>query len=297
MNHRIGGHCQSQNKITAETKTHLFESADYRAESFTNPFVPHIFAKPATLLKTPSGNPFSLFSLHHPITKFKSHSIMTSKRLLFLLGLTTSMNLSSSYTTSSLSPLASSEPRTISTPSTMRKPNAAVEPTNISQVLPIQQQQQQQQQQNEARPRVTYGLGLGKNQPVLGASCSTTANSVTSGEDTPEDVYHAVQFWSGHKTVHNIPSPYENLKRAEKLRADALSQSQAQSQAQSTKPKSSFRHIVPTRLAEDLVSISNHHHFGGEESRGPTMIGNVQAMDLNTPWVEMLIHEQQLKFA
>jgi hypothetical protein len=156
--------------------------------------------------------------------------------------------------------------------------------TKILQILPVQQQQQQQ---TESRPRVTYGLGLGKNQPVTGAS--TTANTKTS-EDTPEDVYHAVQFWTGHKTVHNIPSPYENLKRAEKLMADA------QSQSQPTKPKSSFRHIVPTRLAEDVVSISNHHHVG-EESRGPTMIGNVQAMDLNTPWVEMLIHEQQLKFA
>jgi hypothetical protein len=201
---------------------------------------------------------------------------MTSKRLLFLLGLATGMNLSSSYTTSSLSPLASSEPQIIATPSTMRKPNPVE--TNISQVLPLQQQQQQ----SESR-RVTYALGLGKNQPVLGAS-TRTANIVTS-EETAEDVYQAVQFWTGHKAVRNIPSPYENLKIAEKLMTDAQS-----------KPKSSLRHIVPTRLAQDLLSISNHHHVG-EESRGPTMIGNVQAMDLNTPWVEMLIHEQQLKFA
>jgi hypothetical protein len=190
---------------------------------------------------------------------------MTSKRLLILLSLTTSFNLSSSYTTSSLSPLASSEPQTIAT-STMRKPNHPV---------------QQKQQQNVSH-RVTYSLGLGKNQPVLGAS--TTANTITS-EESVEDVYQAVQFWTGHKAVRNIPSPYENLKVAEKLIADAQSN-----------PKASFRHIVPTRLAQDLLSISNHHHVG-EESRGPTMIGNVQAMDLNTPWVEMLIHEQQLKFA
>jgi hypothetical protein len=157
----------------------------------------------------------------------------------------------------------------------MRKPNPVE--TNISQVLPLQQKQQQ----NESR-RVTYSLGLGKNQPVLGAS--TTANTITS-EENVKDVYQAVQFWTGHKAVRNIPSPYDNLKLAEKLKADAQS-----------KPKSSFRHIVPTRLAQDLLSISNHHHVG-EESRGPTMIGDVQAMDLNTPWVEMLIHEQQLKFA
>jgi hypothetical protein len=199
---------------------------------------------------------------------------MTSKRLLFLLGLTTSMTLSNSYTTSSLSPLASSEPHIIST-STMCKPNPVE--TKISQVLPIQQQQTH----NDSR-RVTYSLGLGKNQPMLGAS--TTANTITS-QETAEDVYQAVQFWTGHKAVRNIPSPYENLKLAEKSMADAQS-----------KPKASFRNIVPTRLAQDLLSISNHHHVG-EDFKGPTMIGNVQAMDLNTPWVEMLIHEQQLKFA
>jgi hypothetical protein len=199
---------------------------------------------------------------------------MTSKRLLILLGLSTSMSLSSSYTTSSLAPLASSEPHMIAT-STMRKPNHVE--TKISQVLP----KQQQQQHNGSR-RGTYALGLGKNQPVLGAS--TTANTVTS-EETAEDVYQAVQFWTGHQAVRNIPSPYENLKVAEKLMADAQS-----------KPKPRSRHIVPTRLAQDLLSISNHHHVG-EESRGPTMVGDVQAMDLNTPWVEMLIHEQQLKFA
>jgi hypothetical protein len=200
----------------------------------------------------------------------KSRSVMTSKRLLILLGLTTSMTLSSSYTTSSLAPLASSEPQI-----TLRKLNPVE--TKISQVLP-----EDQQQQNESR-RVTYALGLGKNQPVLGTL--TTANTVKR-EETAEDVYQAVQFWTGHDSVRNIPSPYDNLKAAEKLMADAQS-----------KPKTRFRHIVPTRFVEDLLSISNHHDVG-EESRGPTMRGDVQAMDLNTPWVEMLIHEQQqLKFA
>jgi hypothetical protein len=155
----------------------------------------------------------------------------------------------------------------------MRKPNSVE--TKISQVLPYQQKQQKK---NESR-RVTYALGLGKNQPVLGAS--TIASTVT-GEETAEQVFQAVQFWTGHEAVRN--TRYENLKAAEKLMADAQSK---------RKPRS--RHIVPTRLVQDLLSISNHHHVG-EESRGPTMFGNVQAMDLNTPWVEMLIHEQQLKF-
>jgi hypothetical protein len=266
MNHRIGGHCQSQNKILAETKT--VEVPIIRAESFTK--------IPSSLL-TFSSHLSPLTSPIHPfiISSSSISSIMTSKRLLFLLGLSTSMNFSNSYTTNSLSPLASSEPHTIAT-STMRKPNPV--DTKISQVLPLQQLQEQ----NESR-RVTYSLGLGKNQPVLGAS--TTANTITS-EETVDDVYQAVQFWTGHKAVRNIPSPNENLKLAEKLKADE----------QSKPPKSSARHIVPTRLAQDLLSISNHHHVG-EESRGPTMIGDVQAMDLNTPWVEMLIHEQQLKFA
>lgn len=200
---------------------------------------------------------------------------MTSKLLLILLGLTTTMNLTSSYSTSSLAPLASSEPQTIARTSTsMRKPKPVE--TKISQILPMQLQQQ-----NESRP-VTYALGLGKNQPVLGSSM--TANRITSAE-TSEDVHQAVQFWTGHNAVNNIPSPYENLKLAENLIAGAQSKSN---------PRPS--HIVPTRLAEDLLSISNNHRVG-EESRGPTVSGDLQAMDLNTPWIEMLIHEQQLKFA
>jgi hypothetical protein len=196
---------------------------------------------------------------------------MTSKRLLILLNFA-SMNLASSYTTSSLAPLATSEPQIIAT-STMRNLNSVE--ANVSQVLP-----QQQQQKNESR-RVTYALGLGKNQPVLGVS--TTANTVPR-EETSEEVYQAAQFWTGHEAVRNIPSPHENLKAAENLMVEAQS-----------KPKPRSRHIVPTRLVQDLLSISNHHHVG-EESRGPTMFGDVQAMDLNTPWVEMLIHEQKLKF-
>jgi hypothetical protein len=194
---------------------------------------------------------------------------MTSKRLVILLGLTSRVDLSSSYASSSLAPHVLSEPKIIARRPTVRKPHSA--DTKNSEVLA---------QQLHERRRVTYALGLGKNQPMLGAS--TTGGTVV-GEEIAEEVYQAVQFWTEHEAVRSIPSPYENFKAAEKAMAAAQS-----------KPKTRSGPIFPARLEEDLLSIFHHH---GEESSRPTMYGSIQELDLNTPWVEMLIHEQQLKFA
>ena len=139
-------------------------------------------------------------------------------------------------------------------------------PQEYNQYLPPMEPVSAEQPISSTKHRVSYDLGIGKNQPV-----------VSKADDLNEkmNVYQAAKFWSEHQAVNDIPNPLLI-------------------QATANKPKLSP--IIPLRLADDFLAI---HHDRSEEHSHPTMTAKapIQEYDLNTPWVEMLIHEQQVKFA
>ena len=119
---------------------------------------------------------------------------------------------------------------------------------------------------NPAASRVSYDLGLGKNPPVVQSSSSIT----------PWDVQRATAFLVDHEAVNKIPHP------------PMLSAA-----THNTKPKREVKPLIPIRLADDILHISQGH-----ASETPTMIPvGGDSFDLNTPWVEMLIHEQRQKLS
>jgi hypothetical protein len=134
---------------------------------------------------------------------------------------------------------------------------------------------------------------LGKNQPVGSPLLSNTNADTATESETAEQVVQAVHYWKEHEAVRNIPSPYERLKVAERLKAAE--------EAAVANAKSRSVHIVLNRSEEDSLQILPSHEItvsSDSPTAVPTMFGrDLTDLDLNTPWVEMLIHEQQLKSA
>jgi hypothetical protein len=117
--------------------------------------------------------------------------------------------------------------------------------------------------------RQPYDLGLGKNAPV---NCSKE-NLWSCSTDDP---YKAVRYLVEHHGVIELPSPLQ--KNDEDQRKDKQQQT-----------------IVHSRFSDDVLFIdaSNKHPIALIRK---DLELNVE-LDVNTIWVEMLIHEQQAKFA
>lgn len=112
------------------------------------------------------------------------------------------------------------------------------------------------------RRSAKYDLGLGKNLPVK-AKKRPTVNTKQSTQD-------AVSYWMIPEAANNYPSP---LSQAPKLKRIKTAQ------------------VIPTRMAEDVVAISGTHEAATAVLRGISTVD----LDVNTLWVEMLIHQQQNK--
>jgi hypothetical protein len=110
-----------------------------------------------------------------------------------------------------------------------------------------------------------YDLGLGKNAPLI-------TNEQTRVDET-RNVQKASQFWMVNEPVVIYPSP-------------AQSSSQEEHHQVSRKRKS--MPLIPKRQSEDVLQISSDRVMSKTQSH---------QLDLNTPWVEMLIHCQQMKLA
>jgi hypothetical protein len=134
-----------------------------------------------------------------------------------------------------------------------------------------------------------YSLGLGRHTAVVGLGIEQPQ------QHSALDTYESVQYLVEHQPVVEYPSPHKNhllLKESAHLTGTA--------------PMGKKRYFVrPRRLAPDLFDI--HHTCGapvdveGRVSAGnPTHFVAVATnecrrsrLELNTAWVEMLIHEQQ----
>ena len=114
----------------------------------------------------------------------------------------------------------------------------------------------------------TYSLGLGKNKPL----CSPSTACVENIED-------ATRFLVEHESVRDYPSP---------LTASADT---SKATTTTTKPKKVLPKVQLKRKATDSLSIGND-----DISNIPQIRQTSSAqLDLNTVWVEMMIHSEQSK--
>lgn len=117
----------------------------------------------------------------------------------------------------------------------------------------------------QTKKRTLYDLGLGKNEPV-GVS--------KSDHNKLHNVGNPTEFWMVQDSARSFPVPgVEQPMEKPKIQLRRRSVS-----------------IVPTRLSEDVVSISKEDDGSFKVSQS----GQVK-LELNTLWVEMFIHNQLLE--
>lgn len=149
--------------------------------------------------------------------------------------------------------------------------------------------------------RVCYDLGLGKNPPV--------SSHKTTNAESNKNICEAAQYLIEHESVTDYPSPLRAATATASIVANVrfVTASSSLSTAAAngvTAPSSGGRGpqpIFPLRFSDDVLAIdtsrpsqpiafANYQQHHEQPTRSPQW-------DLNTPWVEMLIHEQQMKLA
>jgi hypothetical protein len=120
----------------------------------------------------------------------------------------------------------------------------------------------------ESETRVKYDLGLGKNLPVKGSQQAFQPH---------HNVQHAAKYWMVSDSTHSFPQPSSQHER--NTSESAISMSTAKK----------LRPIIPSRFSDDAIHISHSEH---EAQAVWTLHPN--EVDINTMWVEMLIHHEQM---
>lgn len=145
--------------------------------------------------------------------------------------------------------------------------------------------------------RARYSLGLGKNGPVG----SVRADGLRPWQHNSQDnTYDAAKYLIEHEAVVEYPSPLHRLSQRPAF-VPAAPSSDISSNA---KPRALLR---PRRFSPELIDIQQHPDrttqplaFAATTSPdGPSSHDSQRRRpqwELNTPWVEMLIHDQQLQF-
>jgi hypothetical protein len=176
------------------------------------------------------------------------------------------------------------------------------------------QQQHPLRQQQRYRPAVAYSLGLGKNSAV--GNYRSTPASAQQQNDSRNDIIEAVQHWNDHLAVNEIPNPALVARaRAASVTVAAANKRRKASTVETlprivlqrffhdqlpiTTEEPSQDRQQPQHDGRDVVVVDLHHDDDKRSSSTsiPTMKSRtpvVRQFDLNTPWVEMLIHEQQV---
>ena len=138
---------------------------------------------------------------------------------------------------------------------------------------------------NRRSSRSTYDLGLGKNKPVVSRRKDGSTNTATSNSDQPRTVVEATQYWNEHQTAREFPAPTSTV-----IVVDA---------ATAPKPKKTLPVVNPTRRAHDVLAIlatDTSDRQATSPQNKPVMVSSAPVqLDVNTIWVEMLIHSEQLK--
>lgn len=143
---------------------------------------------------------------------------------------------------------------------------------------------QHQQQQTSQK----YDLGIGKNQPLYGGKRKQRQQQ----EPT-------VEFLVEHEVVNTLPSPLDNdLEQLQQQQQPQSSSTSTQKEEPNKKTKRVLPKVIHVRKSQDILDI--HHHSQNQlphmTTKKTTQSDNKKAqkpkMDINTAWVEMLIHTQ-----
>jgi hypothetical protein len=161
------------------------------------------------------------------------------------------------------------------------------EQTHYSDILQLQIKDEDtgdKEAATRATSKASYDLGLGKNLPLLKQSREI---EISPGKET-KDIYQASMYWSEYESVRPFPSP---IAPTEDMIVDR----------KRTTPKTRMIPIYPSRMStEELIILAtNDSRKETHKEKQPVMAAASQStkIDLNTPWVEMLIHSEQLKYA
>ena len=172
-----------------------------------------------------------------------------------------------------------------------RSPDLVQIPTSTSSILP------------KTNNKVSYDLGLGKNAPLVPSNKrnqnilkSTEVNAVQKQHEQPQKVNSAVKFLVEHRAVREYPSPYHQPGTA----YDAGKTSDF-SEKRKTARVVNRGAVLPTRSTrDDVLKIKEAQRGSSSSESAPAVemtslfgVAQQRQLNLNTPWVEMLIHEQQ----
>ncbi len=125
-----------------------------------------------------------------------------------------------------------------------------------------------------------YDLGIGKNQPVYGKA---------SQAKIPENNFESTRYLVDHDATREYPSPIQ--------------------QPIKTPTKHSIPIVQHQRRTKDVLHIDHptpankNHHRGGHSSSShsnPISLPHIRAtsndqLDLNTIWVELMLHSEHIK--
>jgi hypothetical protein len=116
---------------------------------------------------------------------------------------------------------------------------------------------------------VHYDIGLGKNVPVSSKSQLTLEDFTIKCREC------AVQYWMVSESVRSFPQPKPVSKNDEP-------EPTTKSAGRKIQP------IIPSRFSHDAIDISNTEY----KTQGALKLDR-NYLDMNTLWVEMLIHHEQ----
>lgn len=134
-------------------------------------------------------------------------------------------------------------------------------------------------------------------------------NLGSSDGETADDVAKATQYWVEYESVNEYPSPLQIIPQKSEMKASVGHDTTRNDVT--AKQKIQHPALIPHRLTGDeVLKIVSHSPNEGRTSSfnkndntnvvkafaQPTMRSG-QEFDINTAWIELLIHEQQMKLA
>ena len=148
-----------------------------------------------------------------------------------------------------------------------------------------------------------YDIGLGKNSPIIPKMLPFNHtvpfdDDIHSTTTTWQNVYQACRFLPEYESEREFPSPYE--RRTSPTNCEIPLKSKSIRSISNRGNKNAV--IQPKRYLEDVLVVlkdndqQRHDLVANENNRLPVMLlpnKSNQKLDLNSVWVEMLIHNQQ----
>ena len=146
--------------------------------------------------------------------------------------------------------------------------------------------------------RISYDLGLGKNPPVVKHKSRNQELLEGGVFEEHRNTYQAVEFLKEHQPTRDYPSPLDEVipapLKTQVSTNDMESKSHSKLSSKMPRPRRNGKPTVqPKRALEDILIILDETK-DVLEAEIPTMImPSTHQLDVNSIWVEMLLHDQQ----